>query len=144
MKSNEFIREHIKSDERQRSSKKLNLLSKKHKEFGYYLELIQKENIAKLFINLQTNGYLIQGMVKEHMTTSCFRHFINVLCANNFLEIIEPPEDIFVQVSEVYNDYIANKTNFFRLTKKGSDFLNLDIVKDYLIEEYEDYKNELL
>ena len=144
MKTNDFIKEHITIDERQRISKKLNLLSKKYSEFGHYLELIQKENIAKLFIHIKINGFLIQSMTKEDMKRNSFRHYINILLANKFIETSRPTPKQLEEMGDLYSDYVANIINYYTLTKKGKDFLNLDLIREYLDTEYEDYKNELL
>jgi len=139
MKSNEFIKEHIKLDNREKISRKLSDLSKKYKEFSNYIDLIQKEAVAILFIYLLKEDFLFYSMVKDDIPRHKFRYYINILLAFNFIKYKKPSDNFLNEVSKIYNEHIAEVNTYYELTKKGKDFLNIKYIKDYLKIEYNNF-----
>ena len=133
MNVKDFIKEHIKIDERTRVSRKLNLLSKKYTEFGRYLELIQKQDVGILFFNFKVTKYIHYSQVSKNIKQYNFKKWISYLQVEDFIE------ECSDELSREYTkDYEYNfRPKVYKLTVKGKDFLNIDDIKQYLAEEYE-------
>ena len=143
MNANEFIKLHIKIDERERLNRKINILSEKYISFGNHLKLIQKECVGLLFSILKKENFFFKGMIIDDLKLWEYNYYVNLLLAENFIEVFEPDENILSTISSTYNNYVANKINYYRLSNKGRDFLNIDYIDKYLSEEYSDKINEM-
>lgn len=134
MDTKEFIKKHIQADERTRISRKLQTLSKKHREFSTYLDLIQKEEIGILFYNFKTTRYVHYTQVSKDIKDYAYKRFIKMLEVENFVEEVSEELTQLLTKDLEYNF----KPKVYKLTQKGKDFISIDYVTEYLNEEFEE------
>ncbi len=137
MDSDKFIEKYIEIDTRLRVSKKITILSQQHKQFGRYLELIQHETVG-LILHMCRHRVLFSGLISERVTRDSWRKYINLLQSENFIRQHAPSKETFEYMTKKYNEFMARNTNYYSLTNKGKDFLNIDLIKKYLNTEYEE------
>ena len=130
MQVNDFIKEHINIDNRERINRRLYNLSKKYKEFGYYLDIVQKENIGLILHYLMNNKFIF----KNALDLNNFKYYINQLIGLDLIERVEPQED--EKIIGLLGEYNAMKMSYYILTNKGQDFLRIEYIKEYLEGEY--------
>lgn len=134
MDTKEFIKTHIQADERTRVSRKLQILSKKHREFSRYLDLIQKEEIGILFFNFKKTRYVHYTQVSKDIKDYIYKRVIKQLEVENFVE------EVGEELSKEWTKDLQHnfKPKVYKLTQKGKDFISIDYVTEYLNEEFEE------
>jgi len=135
MQSNEFIKKHIKIDDRTRISKKLSNLVDKYEEFTRYIKLIQKEDVGTIFYILNRDGYIFYSKYKEAIQHHNYKRYIAQLKFEGFIIESEYSFSSEVLIREGFTK--TSRPNVYELTKKGVDFISIDYIQEYLETEYE-------
>lgn len=127
MKANEFIKEHIKVDERSNISKKILYLTDKYKEFVKCLEILQKRDASIILFVLSRNSQICYKDVKDDIKNCNYNKWINYLIVEDFIQRDE---------EENLQEGVGAKPLVYTLTPKGQDFLLIDYINEFFKEEF--------
>jgi len=135
MKSNDFIKKHIKCDNREILSKRLRQIAEKHQEFARYLFLIQKKDVFEILLELQKEQFIFIGCL-TNLVKHQARYYLNKLVGEEFIiETTNINEENITRLENYFGSGNVNKMTFYELTEKGKDFLSIDIVKEFMKNE---------
>ena len=126
MKLNDFIKKHIKIDERNKSLTKLKNTCDSYYHIYTYLSKVLVAEYSLIFYILSSEENIFYSKVSDIMTPNKYNKFIKFLVRE---EMIQKDENNDLEFS-------YNKPNIYILTEKGKSFLKLKVVREFMEDTY--------